>query len=440
MDDGGAMAVEDLGSTNGTWVNDERLAEPRTLADGDELRLGQSCFTVELPHRPAATQLDTGAAIAAPTIGDRAPAEPCVRVVSGPSEGLEIAIGAEFLIGRSYGEPGALGGDRLLSRRHARIARGAGGSFFIEDTGSTNGTTLNGRPLRGAHPLRDEDEIKVGSSTMVAEHMPGRPLTPELDERPVRAALGAPHEQAAAFEPQGAASARFSSGHVTAVFAVVFAAAALVAVAAVLLAAPLGSSACATGFICHPPPKALPLRVLTTFTGSLGWRTEYDPQLATPITADASGNQLVLHETAKADQEILHLTPGNARLGIWIRAYPSSQFSAVAAMQSMANAVETHLVGATTAPSADQMFGVPVLGFHTASGEVLDGNALTPQGPGAPLKLAVLAATSGSVTIVAAVVYEIQRGTSQGTNPDLPFDQFADTVLETVRFPSDGST
>ena len=88
-----ASVVEDLGSTNGTWVNDERLTEPRILGNGDELRMGQTCFTVELPDQPAATQIDTAAAIAAATIDDRPPAVPSVRIVAGPSEGLEITLG-----------------------------------------------------------------------------------------------------------------------------------------------------------------------------------------------------------------------------------------------------------------------------------------------------------------------------------------------------------
>jgi len=31
--------IEDLGSTNGTWVNGRRLAEPRTLSHGDQIRI-----------------------------------------------------------------------------------------------------------------------------------------------------------------------------------------------------------------------------------------------------------------------------------------------------------------------------------------------------------------------------------------------------------------
>jgi serine/threonine protein kinase len=50
-----------------------------------------------------------------------------------------------------------------VSRRHARITKGRGG-YFITDLGSSNGTTVNGRPLsaRHAHLLRNGDRIKVG--------------------------------------------------------------------------------------------------------------------------------------------------------------------------------------------------------------------------------------------------------------------------------------
>ena len=37
-----AFAIEDLGSTNGTWVNDERVSAKRKLEDGDQIRVGRS--------------------------------------------------------------------------------------------------------------------------------------------------------------------------------------------------------------------------------------------------------------------------------------------------------------------------------------------------------------------------------------------------------------
>jgi pSer/pThr/pTyr-binding forkhead associated (FHA) protein len=42
----GALEVEDLQSTNGTFVNDARV-ERRALTDGDRLRVGRVVLTVE---------------------------------------------------------------------------------------------------------------------------------------------------------------------------------------------------------------------------------------------------------------------------------------------------------------------------------------------------------------------------------------------------------
>lgn len=42
----GALTVEDLGSTNGTFVNDEKINEA-SLAAGDRVRVGRVEFTVQ---------------------------------------------------------------------------------------------------------------------------------------------------------------------------------------------------------------------------------------------------------------------------------------------------------------------------------------------------------------------------------------------------------
>ena len=49
FDEAGRAIVEDLGSTNGTWINEQRLTEARICASGDVLRVGQTTFEVELP-------------------------------------------------------------------------------------------------------------------------------------------------------------------------------------------------------------------------------------------------------------------------------------------------------------------------------------------------------------------------------------------------------
>ena len=53
--------------------------------------------------------------------------------------------------------------DPFASSAHARIY--ARGDFMqLEDMGSTNGTYLNGRPVRGAERLKEADVIRIGDT------------------------------------------------------------------------------------------------------------------------------------------------------------------------------------------------------------------------------------------------------------------------------------
>jgi len=58
-------------------------------------------------------------------------------------------------------------GDVLVSGFHLRVEREPDGSFMAEDRGSTNGTLLNGLPLSEPRPLMENDEIRVGNTTLV---------------------------------------------------------------------------------------------------------------------------------------------------------------------------------------------------------------------------------------------------------------------------------
>ena len=57
LDAGGLCTVEDLGSTNGTFVNGSRISVPQALKQGDTIELGGSKLVVrELPTPAAANQ------------------------------------------------------------------------------------------------------------------------------------------------------------------------------------------------------------------------------------------------------------------------------------------------------------------------------------------------------------------------------------------------
>jgi len=70
---GGQATVRDLGSVNGTWVNDERVAAPRALAAGDRLRVGRQELRVEASAPPAvAVTAPVAAAASAPPAANAA--------------------------------------------------------------------------------------------------------------------------------------------------------------------------------------------------------------------------------------------------------------------------------------------------------------------------------------------------------------------------------
>ncbi|MFN2594553.1 MAG: FHA domain-containing protein, partial [Actinomycetota bacterium] len=53
-DEKGQFVIEDLNSTNGTYVNGERVSSPRVLRSGDEVRIGSTSLTVVDPRATSA--------------------------------------------------------------------------------------------------------------------------------------------------------------------------------------------------------------------------------------------------------------------------------------------------------------------------------------------------------------------------------------------------
>jgi hypothetical protein len=83
--------------------------------------------------------------------------------IMAPQTRFSLADGAVSL-GRSSANDIVLKSDDYASGRHARLTR-HGGLLYVEDTGSTNGTFVNGRKTVGATPLRSGDTVRVGSTT-----------------------------------------------------------------------------------------------------------------------------------------------------------------------------------------------------------------------------------------------------------------------------------
>jgi pSer/pThr/pTyr-binding forkhead associated (FHA) protein len=160
----GQLTIEDLGSANGTFVNDERIDVPRTLEVGDVVKMGRTVLEVtdgSVVPAPA----PTGGPAAEPT---RVSAEPgqVLVVALGPAMGRRLALGDDLVIGRGVSGEGRLSDDVEISRRHARVSRDPSGELSIEDLGSANGTFVNGVRVRGHQPLQVGDSVRIGLTTL----------------------------------------------------------------------------------------------------------------------------------------------------------------------------------------------------------------------------------------------------------------------------------
>jgi len=101
--------------------------------------------------------------------GDGAHGTPKLRV--GTAAGLRAGAAYDLSEGALLGR-GDMADIRLedtfASTQHARLVP-QGDVMVLEDLGSTNGTYLNGEPLRGPQPLHVGDSIRIGDSEFTFE-------------------------------------------------------------------------------------------------------------------------------------------------------------------------------------------------------------------------------------------------------------------------------
>jgi pSer/pThr/pTyr-binding forkhead associated (FHA) protein/S1-C subfamily serine protease len=152
----GSWWIEDLGSTNGTWLNGRRLGAAERLRTGDRFTLGQRgpALRVTVPGEPARTSPEPALDPARPRLRLR-------RVAGG--EDL-LGGGSEILIGRGAGctIPLRTVADTVVSKHHAVVRIGEAGGATITDLQSRNGTFVNGQRIRGVAALRLGDRVMLG--------------------------------------------------------------------------------------------------------------------------------------------------------------------------------------------------------------------------------------------------------------------------------------
>jgi pSer/pThr/pTyr-binding forkhead associated (FHA) protein len=155
----GRLTIEDLGSANGTFVNDQQIDAPRELELGDVVRIGRTALEVFEPAD--AVSVPAGEP---PSASGAADAE--LVVTAGEGVGRRLTVGDELVLGREVDGVGRLADDQGVSRRHARVSRDASDQLTVEDLGSANGTFVNGMRLRARQRLEAGDTVRIGSTTL----------------------------------------------------------------------------------------------------------------------------------------------------------------------------------------------------------------------------------------------------------------------------------
>ncbi|MBN1963923.1 MAG: FHA domain-containing protein [Anaerolineae bacterium] len=165
----GIFIISDLGSANGTYVNNQKLTDPFPLASGDAIRLfvPELEFSAVVTAEEQETATRKGTLIVPVAAGGR----PTLVVTSGPQEGAEYPlIGDSLEIGRATaGATWAISlQDRAVSRPHARLDFD-GDVWRITDLNSANGTLVEGVPVTGedARALADGDVLTLGQTMLL---------------------------------------------------------------------------------------------------------------------------------------------------------------------------------------------------------------------------------------------------------------------------------
>ena len=152
----GSWTLYDLGSTNGVKVGGVRVDGNRVLHDGDEITVGGTKLVF--------SQADPRAADAP---ASPVPPAPIRRARLVAPDGEAHVLASETLIGRAVTSDIILP-DSSVATKHARVIAPDAATYLLEDLGSDEGTTINGRALPPGRrqPLADGDELAFGDAKL----------------------------------------------------------------------------------------------------------------------------------------------------------------------------------------------------------------------------------------------------------------------------------
>jgi pSer/pThr/pTyr-binding forkhead associated (FHA) protein len=170
----GRFEVEDLGSQNGVFVNNERIDGPKALRDEDTITLGtyQFVFSSDRSGDPDIRGLKTGKKKVEVTQledpDDLEPpdqATPLLVLKYNDVELQRFPIYGECLVGRAK-ECDVQIAERRLSRRHCKLVFD-NGRVTLEDLGSQNGTYVNRKRIPRRYDLEHGDVLNFAEYSIL---------------------------------------------------------------------------------------------------------------------------------------------------------------------------------------------------------------------------------------------------------------------------------
>ena len=168
--------LRDLGSGSGTWINNAAVTAPKSLRDGDTIRIGSTQLTIRVAQFNAdGSRMSIEAASNQKSLPGEA--KPHLEVRNGRALGLSFELVADMItIGR---DPASLIrlDDESIDWRHAWIRKN-GATWDIADAESHGVTKKNGKVLSPNQwvPMHPGDTIEVGEVAMVYEVRPSAVL------------------------------------------------------------------------------------------------------------------------------------------------------------------------------------------------------------------------------------------------------------------------
>ena len=164
--------LEDLGSTNGTWLDGTRLRprRPVVLRAGHRFRVASvevvfEGWSAETHGDPSTTSI--ARRMISDLFGASAGDAAVLTVQAGPAHPDRLPLlerDRRYLAGRADSCDLVLPSEHV-SREHAAFVRRWDG-VFVEDLGSRNGVKVNGQSTSGRTRLADGDRVEVGVTTL----------------------------------------------------------------------------------------------------------------------------------------------------------------------------------------------------------------------------------------------------------------------------------